>query len=176
MTAEKARWDLYKDAASCFEQIQEICKTITVRPLTSHLVSHARKTNKILWARKNKLINDVLLSNIHGNTSVDWPAKTFDWSFLREHWVPAKKTCLERWPIVTDGVREDERNPCCPFTLTIMLMMMILERFTEFQLLFIFLLFSWFYRWILFLSVLLQFPFKTILMLFLEYLLHWSAL
>ena len=40
-TEEKAKWELYKNAACCFEQIQETGpkKSTTERPLTSHLTN-----------------------------------------------------------------------------------------------------------------------------------------
>ena len=48
MHREKARWELYKNATSYFEQILEVTphKTIAAQPLTSHLKNHPSKTNK----------------------------------------------------------------------------------------------------------------------------------
>ena len=45
MLEEKARWELPKDAACCFEQILEmtIYKTAVVRPLTSYLTNYPIK-------------------------------------------------------------------------------------------------------------------------------------
>ena len=45
---EKARWELYKDAACCFEQILELApyKTVVIQLLTSHLINHPRKASK----------------------------------------------------------------------------------------------------------------------------------
>ena len=46
---EKARWELYKNAMSCFQQILNArpYKTEAVQLLTSHLQNHPNKTNKI---------------------------------------------------------------------------------------------------------------------------------
>ena len=46
MLGEKARRELYKDAACCFEQIleAELYKTAAVWPLTSHLTNHNDST------------------------------------------------------------------------------------------------------------------------------------
>ena len=45
---EKARLELHKSVASCFEQIQVAAphKTATLRPLASHLTNHPINTNK----------------------------------------------------------------------------------------------------------------------------------
>ena len=47
----KARWELNKDAASCFEQILEVApdKTIAVQPLISHLTDYPCKKSKTFW-------------------------------------------------------------------------------------------------------------------------------
>ena len=52
ITGEKARWELHKDVACCFEQILEAAayKTAVVRPLTSHLTNHPSKMNKTCFA------------------------------------------------------------------------------------------------------------------------------
>ena len=48
MPRKSAKWKIYKDDAYCFEQIleAEAHKTATVRPLTSHHITHPNKTNK----------------------------------------------------------------------------------------------------------------------------------
>ena len=48
MRGEKARWELHKDAACCFEQILEAApyKTAVVQPLASHLKNHPSNMNK----------------------------------------------------------------------------------------------------------------------------------
>ena len=45
---EKVRWQLHKNATSCFEQVLEttLHKTAAVQPLTSHFKNHPSKTNK----------------------------------------------------------------------------------------------------------------------------------
>ena len=42
---EKARWEIHKDIACCFEQKLEAApyKTAAVRPLTTHLTNHPSK-------------------------------------------------------------------------------------------------------------------------------------
>ena len=47
---EKARWELHKNAACSFEQIQETWthKTVAVGPLTFHLSNNPSKMNKTL--------------------------------------------------------------------------------------------------------------------------------
>ena len=82
MPGEKARWELHKNAACCFEQILEAApyKTAVVRPLTSYLINHPSKTSKTCCAllKKDKLMSNVLLwTHTHGLTSVGRPAKTY---------------------------------------------------------------------------------------------------
>ena len=70
MLRQKARWELYKDSAYCFEKIQKTApyKIAFVQPITSHLTNHSSK---------NKLINDVLWTPTHGPISVGWLSKTY---------------------------------------------------------------------------------------------------
>ena len=44
---EKSRLELHKNATCCFEQFLEVTlhKTEAIRPLTSHLKNHPRKTD-----------------------------------------------------------------------------------------------------------------------------------
>ena len=48
MLGEKAKWELHKDATSCFEQFLEAApyKTAVVHLLTSHHTSHTRQTRQ----------------------------------------------------------------------------------------------------------------------------------
>ena len=56
MSGEKARWELLKNAACCFEQILEAAsyKTAAVWPLTFYLTNHPRKTNMTYWIQLAK--------------------------------------------------------------------------------------------------------------------------
>ena len=49
---EKARWELHKDAAYCFEQILKAAtyKAAGLRLLTTHHTSHPKRVSKIRWA------------------------------------------------------------------------------------------------------------------------------
>ena len=51
MPGEKARLEIYKGAACCFEQIlgTALYKTAVVWPLISHLTNHSNKTSKTCW-------------------------------------------------------------------------------------------------------------------------------
>ena len=75
MSEEKARWELHKDGADCFEKkIMKVVpyKTTAVWPLDSHLINPPSKISRTLWGSKNKLICDILLwTPTHGYTSVD---------------------------------------------------------------------------------------------------------
>ena len=74
----KARWELHKNAAYCFELVLEAAlrKTAPIRPLTSHHTNHPKMMYKTCWRSKGKLISDDLLwTPIHGHTSVGWPSK-----------------------------------------------------------------------------------------------------
>ena len=88
---EKARWELHKDAACCFEQLLEAAPHITaaVWPLTSHLTNHSRhaRYDGYCWRSKDELISDILLwTPTHGHTRVGRPAKTY--MHLCRHWIP----------------------------------------------------------------------------------------
>ena len=119
MPEEKARWELYQDAAYCFEQILEAApyKTKAVLPLP---ISPS-KTSKVCWAlleKKDKLISNILLwIPVHQYTCVCWQAKTYI-----HHLCVDIGCCLENLPraIEMDGTRrerERERksqgNPYC---------------------------------------------------------------
>ena len=62
MLREKARWELYKDAACSFEHILEAVPYITaiVQSLTSHLTNHLRWTRHAghCWRSKDELIRN----------------------------------------------------------------------------------------------------------------------
>ena len=75
MIERKATWELYRNAACCFEQILEATphKTAAVRPLTSHLANHPSKMKKTYWAHQCWLTSKDLHS-----------------SALCEHWVQSR--------------------------------------------------------------------------------------
>ena len=73
---EKARWELHKDAACCFEQVLDAApyKTTPVPPLTSHLSNYLNHCKR----SRNGRISDILLwIPTHGRPSVNQLAKTF---------------------------------------------------------------------------------------------------
>ena len=60
---EKVRWELYKDATQCFEQILVAApyKTVAVLPLTFHHKNRPRRTEHVEqgWKSKDELISDI---------------------------------------------------------------------------------------------------------------------
>ena len=65
----KAKWELYKDTACCFEQILEAAphKTATVQPITYHLTNHQSDEQDLLDQQEQT----------QKHTSVCWSAKTY---------------------------------------------------------------------------------------------------
>ena len=59
MPGEKAKWELHKDAAFCFDQILEAAldKAPAVWPLTSHPQNHLNKISKTCWRSKHKWLS-----------------------------------------------------------------------------------------------------------------------
>ena len=75
MHGEKERWELFKKAAFCFEQILKatLHKTTAVGPLASYLKNQVRQREYAgyFWRNKDKLISDVLLWTLaHGHASI----------------------------------------------------------------------------------------------------------
>ena len=114
MHGEKARWEMHKNAVSCFEQIREATPNniAAVQPLTSHLKNQLRFTRNVrdCWRSKDKIISNVLVRiQIHGHAIVGWPARTY----LHQLSVDtgcSLETCLKWWMIGTDGERKRVRE------------------------------------------------------------------
>ena len=99
----EARWELYKDADCCFEQILK--QHLTKRQLYGHLspitqIIQVRweKHAGHYWRSKDKLINKILQRTpTHGHTSFYQLAKTYI------HWLSADTGChqedLPRWMV-----------------------------------------------------------------------------
>ena len=78
MHEEKAKLKLHKNTKCCFEQILEApsYKTVTVRPLTSHLKNYPSTRHG--WRNKDELMSDIFLwTPIHGSACVELQAKTY---------------------------------------------------------------------------------------------------
>ena len=62
MSGKKARWELHKNSASCFEQVLRaaVYKRVVVQPLTFHLPNHPRHTG-FGWGSTDKLTSDIFL-------------------------------------------------------------------------------------------------------------------
>ena len=79
---KKGRWELYKNAMCCFEQIQEatLHKIAVVWLPSSHLPNHPNKMNK-MWGTAGEVMT--LISNIlfdtttHRCTCIGLPAKSY---------------------------------------------------------------------------------------------------
>ena len=86
---KKVKWELQKDAMSCFEQILEstLHKTASTWALIFNLKNHQSKMNNIhrTLLGKNKLISDIFSSTRrHGPTSVSRPAKIYIHQFYAD--------------------------------------------------------------------------------------------
>ena len=92
---EKAKWELHKDAASCFEWTFDAAapnKKTVVWPLLSHLINQSRRARHAghSWWSKNEFINSFLRwTPTHGHISASQTAKTFILQ-LGGHSVPSK--------------------------------------------------------------------------------------
>ena len=81
MLGEKARLEVHKDAASCFEQILEASSYkkqlyVHLTPISQTIHVRQARYAKSCWGSKDKLIINVLLwTPTHGHTSVRWSAK-----------------------------------------------------------------------------------------------------
>ena len=73
---EKVRWELHKDTAYHFQQILEVTlyKTAAVWPLTSHLINHPSKMNKIWWLLLRKQLSPM---DTHVWSHQCWLIKTY---------------------------------------------------------------------------------------------------
>ena len=87
---EKARWELHKDTAYCFEQILEKASyKSAVQPLTSILQTtkvRQAKHAEHCWKSKDELICNVPWTPTHGYTSVSQPAKTYTYQLCTDTW------------------------------------------------------------------------------------------
>ena len=100
MLRKKARWELSKDVAVCFEQILGVAsnKTAAVRPLTSHFTNHPSKLNRhigpcsrsVQWTHKWHF-------PVEPNTPVLSDQQTL--IFICSVWTlsAVKKTYVEQW-------------------------------------------------------------------------------
>ena len=104
---KKLKWKLNKNAACYFEQILEATthKTAAVRPLTSQLKNHPRRTRHKghCWRSKDELISDILVwTPRHGRATVDCPARIYSHQVYANIGV-VLKTYREWWMIWTDN-------------------------------------------------------------------------
>ena len=98
----------------CFEQILEATfhKTAAIRPFTSHITNHLRKTNKTLGSMLKKQGRThkrrYSMEPYTGLISVGRPARTYI-SYMRTMDI-VWRTCQDRWKIRTGGESERERE------------------------------------------------------------------
>ena len=129
---EKPWQELDKNATSYIEKILEAIleEIIAVRPLTSHLKNHPRRTRhaRHCWRSKDELIRDVLLGTPpHGRASVGRPARTYQQQFCSDTGcsledLPRVMDDRDRWK-ERERERERERqgNACCQRDLMMMI-------------------------------------------------------
>ena len=114
MPREKAKWELHKDVAYCFEHIPEaaIYRTEVVQPLTTNLENHQSNSSKICRAllEKDDLIRDFPNELLHMDTPVVINQQRL--TFINS--VPTldaiKRIYQEKWSIGTDGENESRES------------------------------------------------------------------
>ena len=115
MFVEKAWWQLYKNAASCIEQVLESTphKTATLRPPTPIMKTiKVRRTRHAghYWRSKGEFVGDILpWTPSHGRAKAAGPAR----NYIQELCVDTGCSLEDlpvRWTIET-GAREGQRDP-----------------------------------------------------------------
>ena len=111
---EQAWWKLLKDAAFCFEQIQEAtsCWAATLRPLISHLINHRSKTNKTCWALAVEIKTLAMFSYglLHMDTLVS--SKQQKLAFIKTEDAGARWEDLPRGMTIGQRMGGSQENPC----------------------------------------------------------------
>ena len=109
---KKARWELYKNATCCFEQIPEVNSsfTATFLPFRKPVKIRRPKHAGYYWRSKDKLISDVVLwTPANGYTRLGQPVKIYI------HQICADTGCSQEdlqklWMIRTDGKRKSGKS------------------------------------------------------------------
>ena len=100
---EKAKRELHKDAAFCFESIVRASHSSHLHPISQTIQKTWVRHAGYCWWSKNELISDILLWTLINQC---WPTSK---DYI--HQLGADSRCRPRaWPIETDGERRRERN------------------------------------------------------------------